>query len=108
MEKILSELESRFKREGFHPFFLAFIVHPVFHQVEIKIMDESEKNNGNCTDNKIFLSRVRLLTASVFYYKKHKLHKECATATEKRGGKDIEKKASKMDERKIFGGNGRY
>ena len=24
------------------------------------------------------------------------------------GGKDIEKQASKMDERKIFGGNGQY
>ena len=81
---MLSELESRFKREEFYLFFLAFLVHPVFHHVEIKILDESEKNNGNYTDNKNCLSRARLLTASVFYYKKHKLHKEGATATEKR------------------------
>ena len=55
------------------------------------------------------ISKAILLTASVFYYKKHKLHREGATATEKnRGGKDIEKQASEMDERKIFGVNGRY
>ena len=81
VEKMLSKLESRFKREEFHLFFLTFLVHPVFHQVAIKILDESWKNNGNYTDNKKCLSRERLLTASVFYYKKHKLHKEGATAT---------------------------
>ena len=52
VDEMLSELELRFKREEFHLFFLAFLVHPVFHQVAIKILDESEKNNGNYTDNK--------------------------------------------------------
>ena len=47
VEEMLSELELRFKREELHLLFLAFLVHPVFHQVEIKILDESEKNNGN-------------------------------------------------------------
>ena len=83
-------------------------MHPVFRQVAIKIMGESEKNNGNYTDNKNCLSRARLLAASVFYYKKNRLHKEGATATEKRGGKYIGKQASKMDEREILGGNGQY
>ena len=59
-------------------------MHPVFHQVAIKILDESEKHNGNYTDNKNYLSRAILLTALVFYYKKHKLHKEGVTATEKK------------------------
>ena len=79
MEKMLSKLEFRFKPEEFHLLFLAFLVHPVFHQVAIKILDELEKNNGNYTDKKNCLSRGRLITASVFYYKKHKLQKEVAT-----------------------------
>ena len=41
--KMLSELESGFQQEEFHIFFLAFLVHPVFHQVEIEILDKSEK-----------------------------------------------------------------
>ena len=84
MDKMLYELELRFKREEFHLFFLAFLLHPVFHQMAIKILDESEKNNGNYTDNKTILSRAILLTASVFYYKKHKLHKAGATAKGKK------------------------
>ena len=75
VDEMLSELESRFKREEFHLFFLYFLVHPVFHQVAIKILDKLDKNNGNYTDNKNYLLRARILTASVFYYKKHKLHK---------------------------------
>ena len=43
VDEILSDLESRIKREEFHLFFLAFLVHPVFHQVAIKILDESDK-----------------------------------------------------------------
>ena len=39
VDEILSEMESRFKREEFHLFFLAFLVHPVFYQVVIKILD---------------------------------------------------------------------
>ena len=31
---------------------LAFLVHPVFHQVAIKILDKLEKNDGNYTDKK--------------------------------------------------------
>ena len=84
VDKMLSELKSRFKREEFHLLFLDFLVHVVFHQVAIKILDESDKNNSNYTDKKNCLSRARLLTASVFYYKKHKLHKEGATAKEKK------------------------
>ena len=52
VDKMLSKLESQFKREEFHLFFLAFLVHTVFHQVVIKILNESEKNNGNYTDKK--------------------------------------------------------
>ena len=52
VDEMLSEMESRFKREEFHLFFLAFLVHHVFHQVATKILDESEKNNGNYTDKK--------------------------------------------------------
>ena len=55
-------------------------------------MDESEKNNGNYTDNKNCLSRAILLTASVFYYKKHKLHKQGATETGKKEEEKILKK----------------
>ena len=83
VDEMLPELELRFKREEFHLLFIAFLVHPVFHQAAIKILDESEKNNGNYTDNKNCLSRARIITASVFYYKKHEPHKEGATATEK-------------------------
>ena len=41
VDRILSELEYRFKRKEFHLLFLAFLVHPVFNQVAIKILDES-------------------------------------------------------------------
>ena len=41
VDKMLSKLESRFKREESHLLFFAFLVHPVFHQLAIKILDES-------------------------------------------------------------------
>ena len=75
-------------------------MHPVFHQVAIKILDWSEKNNGNYTDKNNCLSRAGLLAASVFYYKKHKLHKEGATAK----GKEEEEKILKTRLRKWMKG----
>ena len=76
VDKLLSDLESKFKREEFHLLFLAFLVHPVFHQVAIKILDESEKNNGNCTDNqkqiqgRYFSRHQSFTTISITYTKK--------------------------------------
>ena len=76
VDEMLSELESRFKREEFHLFFLDFLVHPVFHQVAIKILDESDKNNGNYTDKKIvfqgrdFSQHQYFTTRSINYTKK--------------------------------------
>ena len=76
VDEMLSDLESRFKREEFHLLFLAFLVHVVFHQVAIKILDESDKNNGNYTDKKIvfqgrdFSQHQSFTTRSINYTKK--------------------------------------
>ena len=107
MDGILSELESRFKREEFHLLFLAFLVHPVFRQVSIKILDESEKKMATTLTRKTFF-QGRDFSLNQYFTTRGINYTKRVPQQQKKGGKDIEKQASKMDEGKIFGGNGRY
>ena len=108
VDEMLSEMESRFKREEFHLLFLAFLVHPVFHQVATKILDESEKIMANTLTTKIVFQWQDFSRHQYFTTRSIKYTKKVPQQRKKGGGNDIENKASKMDESKIFGGNGRY
>jgi hAT family C-terminal dimerisation region len=66
------DLEMRWHQEDNPLFFLAFALHPSFHQMAVDILKHSEKVDGSWGRKRNALSVVRLGKAATFYYAKHK------------------------------------
>ena len=70
---MLADIEKRWATEENALFFLAFSLHPSFHQVAVELLSRSEKQNGNWRKFRNKLSVARLSHAAGFYYEKFEL-----------------------------------
>ena len=71
--KLIQDIEKRWKDEEQPLFVLAFLLHPMFRDTAVTMVKNSEKAVGNWSLNRNHLSLARLQQAVVFYYGKYNL-----------------------------------
>ena len=70
---VVADVAKRWELAEQPLFVLCFCVHPSFYTVAVKMLQESEARRGKWMNSKNPLTCTRLVTAAIYYYKKHEL-----------------------------------